>query len=330
MPHERPATMQAVAPSGPGGPEVLIASERPVPEPSAGQVLIRVSSAGVNRHDCNQRKRGSGPKGATDILGLEVAGEIVASGPGVVGDQEGRKVAALINGGGYANYALAEAELVFDWPDRLSAQEAAGLPEALFTLQLNLVEMGSLGSGDWVLLHGGAGGVGSIGIAFAKRLGAHVAVTAGTDEKCDFARALGADLAVNYRRDDFVAAVQEATDGRGANVILDVVGADMAARNLAALASDGTLLHLSPTGDLSLPLRDIMVKRARLSGALLRATPPETKARLARDLRAGAWQDAGTVFRPQIDRVFPLAESAEAHARMEASSHMGKIILDCT
>lgn len=330
MSHELPQTMLAAAPKGPGGPEVVEASQRPTPSPAPGQVLIKVAAAGVNRHDCNQRKRGTPPTGATDILGLEVAGEIVLCGAGVDGDLVGRRVAALLNGGGYATYAVAEVDLLLDWPDTLSAHEAAALPEALFTLHLNLIEMGGLKSGDWVLLHGGAGGVGSIGIAFAKRLGASVAVTAGTDEKCAFARSLGADLAVNYRTEDYAEAVLDATDGKGVDVVLDVVGAAMIERNLRALAHDGAILHLSPTGEIAMPLRDIMVKRARISGALLRATPAEIKRRLAQALRADAWTDAGKAFRPHIDQVFPLTEAAGAHAHMEASRHMGKIVLECT
>ncbi|WP_202909529.1 NAD(P)H-quinone oxidoreductase [Alkalilacustris brevis] len=311
-----------------GGPEVLRVQERPIPEPQPGQVLIRVQAAGINRHDINQRTRGHGPAGSTDILGLEVAGEVVAIGAGVDAALQGRKVAALTDGGGYADNALAEAALLLDWPEGLSAIEAAALPEALFTLQLNLVELGRLGTGDWLLIHGGTSGIGMAGIRFAALRGARTLVTAGTDAKCARATEHGAHSAINYRNADFVAAVKDITGGHGTDMILDTVGGQYAARNIEALAPDGRLVHLSPAPpEFCVPLGALMAKRARVSGALLRALPLSRKTALAEAIRADVWPHVSTTLRPVIDRVFPLEDAAEAHRHMDSGTHMGKIVL---
>ena len=330
MPELIPKTMRAIAPTGPGGPEVLELMQRPVPNALGSQLLIQVQAAGVNRHDCNQRARGHGPKGATDVLGLEVAGVVVAAGPDADPAWIGQRVIALTNGGGYAEYCLAEAGLALPWPQTFSAVEAAGLPEALFTLQLNLMDMGRLSPGDWVLLHGGSGGVASIGIAFAKRKGASVAVTVGNEEKRQFCLERGADLAINYRTSDFADAILAATDGRGVDVILDVVGASYAKQNLRAVAPNGRILHLSPKGNLDIPLRDIMVKRACLSGALLRGVPLEHKLRLAAAIRTDLDNGAADDLRPAISQAFVLDEADAAHTLMESSAHMGKVMLLCS
>lgn len=320
----------AIVPDGAGGPEVLQIAYRTIPEPQGTQVLIKVEAAGVNRHDCNQRARGHGPKGASDVLGLEVAGQIVSVGPDADPTLIGQNRIALTDGGGYAHYCLAETGLLLPWPDGFSAVEAACLPEALFTLQLNLVHMGGIKAGDWVLLHGGSGGVASVGIAFAKLIGAHVAVTVGSEEKRTFCQELGAALAINYRTEDFAEEVLNATAGLGADIILDVVGSSYAAQNLRALAPDGRLLHLSPRGDLNLSLREIMVRRARISGALLRALPLADKLRLAEALNAMLQTGAGQDLKPVISKTFPLEEARAAHVLMEASAHMGKIVLLCS
>lgn len=320
--------MKAVIPEKPGGPEVLMLVDRPVPQPRAGQVCIAVAAAGVNRHDLNQRTRGHPPPGSTDILGLEVAGRISAVGADVDPALLGRKVCALTDGGGYAEYALADLALVFDWPDALSAEQAACLPEALVTLQLNLVELAALAPGETVLIHGGTSGIGMAGIPFARHLGADVIVTAGSDDKCARALAQGASAAINYRQRDFVEAVLTLTDGRGANVILDSVGGEYAARNLAALAPDGRLVHLSPSGpDFTVPLGQLMAKRAWVTGALLRALPLARKAALANALRTHVWPLVMTSLCPVIDRCFPLTDAAGAHRHMQAGGHIGKIAL---
>ena len=320
--------MKAVIPDRAGGPEVLSLVERPVPTPDAQQVCIRVKAAGLNRHDLNQRSRGQPPVGSTDILGLEVAGHVSALGAGVDPKLLGRKVCALVDGGGYAEYTLADPALLFDWPDPLTAAQAACLPEAMVTLQLNLIELGGLSAGQTLLIHGGTSGIGMAAIPFACWLGVDVIVTAGSDEKCTRAIAQGARAAINYRSHDFVAQVLSLTDARGADVILDTVGGAYAQRNLAALAPDGRIVHLSPAApDYSVPLGQLMAKRARVTGALLRALPLPRKAALANDLRAKVWPLVTSTLCPVIDRCFPLADAAAAHQYMENGGHIGKIAL---
>ncbi|MEO3388012.1 NAD(P)H-quinone oxidoreductase [Mesorhizobium sp. CAU 1741] len=320
--------MRAIIPARAGGPEVLTMVERDVPAPGAGQALIRVVAAGVNRHDCNQRKRGHGPAGSTDVLGLEVAGEIVAVGSGVDENQIGRRVAALVDGGGAADYVLADTPLVFDWPEQLEAIEAAALPEVMFTLQLNVVRLGTLKPGEWLLIHGGTSGIGMAGIPFARAMGARVVVTAGSAEKCKRAEEHGAERAINYKSEDFVSEVRTVTGGHGADVILDTVGGLYARRNVEALAIDGRLLHLSPAPpEFTVPLSEIMSRRARIMGSLLRGYPLERKAELADALRHGAWKRAAAEMRPVIDSVYTLEDIAKAHERMDEGVHIGKVVL---
>ena len=324
-------SMIAAWPTKGGGPEMIAIGSRPQPRPGAGQVLIKTQYAGVNRHDVNQRARGSGPAGSTDILGLEVSGVIMAVGHGVASTRMGEEVCALIDGGGYAQACIAEESLVLPRPPLLSLQEAAALPEALFTCWFNVVELARLKAGDWLLVHGGTSGVGSLTIQLAKHLGAHVIATAGSDEKCKACLAFGADAAVNYREEDFVAIARKASDGHGADVILDMVGGDYAERNLNALAMDGRILHLASgqTPVWSAPLRLIMEKRAIVSGSLLRPLPLARKAAIAGQLAKQVWPTLGKTIRPRIDSVFPLREAQEAHRRMETGAHMGKILLNC-
>lgn len=321
----------AAWPTKAGGPEVIAIGSRPQPAPGPGQVLIKTHFAGVNRHDVNQRARGSGPAGSTDILGLEVSGVIMAVGDGVAAARIGEEICALIDGGGYATACIAEESLVLPRPPLLSMQEAAALPEALFTGWFNVVELGRLNAGDWLLVHGGTSGVGSLTIQLAKHLGAHVVATAGSREKCEGCLAFGADAAVNYREEDFVAIVRDVTQGHGANVILDMVGGDYAERNLAALAMDGRILHLASgqTPIWSAPLRLVMEKRAIVSGSLLRPLPLARKAAIARLLAEQIWPALGKTIRPRIDSVFPLREAREGHRRMETGAHMGKILINC-
>jgi putative PIG3 family NAD(P)H quinone oxidoreductase len=292
-------------------------------------VLIAVAFAGVNRHDCNQRTRGVPPAGATDILGLEVSGRIVAVGSGVSGLAPGEEVCTLIDGGGYAQYALADAALVFPVPASLSPEQAAAVPEALFTAWLNLVWLCDLKKDETVLIHGGASGVGLLAMQLATSLEARVYATAGTEGRCEFCVQHGAVAAFNYKSEDFVAALAEATGGKGADVILDMAGGLYAERNLRALAADGRISHLAsgiePT--YSIPLSLLMQKRARITGSQLRPLPVEQKRKIAQELFERIWPLLGREIVPVIDCIIPLQKAAKAHRRMEAGQNLGKILL---
>ena len=321
-----PRSIRAVAPTGPGGPEVLQLQERPLPPLASGQVLIKVGYAGVNRHDCTQRKRGTPPPGATDVFGLEVSGTIVAASADVSGTRIGQRVCALINGGGYADYCVAEAALALEYPASLSEAEAAALPEALFTFWFNVFELGGLKADQWLLVHGGTSGVASLGIQEAKTLGARVAVTAGTEAKCTACRKLGADLVINYRESDFVEAMKQVG---GANVILDQVGGLYAQRNIDALAMDGKLVHLTSaqTPTFSATLESISRKRAVVTSSMMRPLELPRKIAVARQLLDQVWPLLGKGIRPLIDSIHTLEEAALAHARMDSGVHAGKILL---
>ncbi len=326
------ATMKAIEITQAGGPEVLKLTTRPVPQPAAGQVLIKVAYAGVNRHDCGQRNRGFGPKGATDIPGLEVAGEVVAAGAGVTRWKAGDSVCALVNGGGYAQYCIALQEVTFPLPAGFDLKMAAGLPEALMTAWLNVFMLGRLKAGEWLLVHGGSSGVGSAAIKLALLTGARVIATVGNAAKRDFCLRIGAQAAINYREQDFVAEVEKITGGHGADVILDMAGAAYAKRNLQALAMDGRVMHISSgdTREYSVPLSAIMGKRAIVSGSQLRVSALPVKVEIVRQLNEQVWTHLGARVTPVIDSVLPLAQACDAHARMESSEHIGKIILDLT
>ena len=321
-----PRSIRAVAPTGPGGPEVLQLQERPLPPLASGQVLIKVGYAGVNRHDCTQRKRGTPPPGATDVFGLEVSGTIVAASADVPGTRIGQRVCALINGGGYADYCVAEAALALEYPASLSEAEAAALPEALFTFWFNVFELGGLKADQWLLVHGGTSGVASLGIQVAKTLGARVAVTGGTEAKCTACRKLGADLVINYRESDFVEAMKQVG---GANVILDQVGGLYAQRNIDALAMDGKLVHLTSaqTPTFSATLESISRKRAVVTSSMMRPLELPRKIAVARQLLDQVWPLLGKGIRPLIDSIHTLQEAALAHARMDSGVHAGKILL---
>lgn len=325
-----PTTMTAIGIARAGGPEVLQPITRPVPVPAAGQVLIKVAYAGINRHDCGQRKRGFGPPGATDIPGLEVAGEVVATGAGVARWKAGDAVCALVNGGGYAQYCLAAEPVTLPIPAGFSLQQAAGLPEALFTAWLNVFMLGKLKAGEWLLVHGGSSGVGTTAIQLARLIGANVVATAGNAAKCAICIKLGAAHAINYREEDFVAAVQKATQEHGADVILDMVGGDYAKRNLAALAMDGRLVHVSGGNgaEFCVPVPAIMSKRAVVTGSQLRVSALALKIEIVRQIMERVWPHLGTRVTPIIDSVMPLEQASAAHARMESSVHIGKILLE--
>ena len=325
-----PQTMTAIEITAPGGPEVLRPATRPLPQPGKGQVLIKVAYAGINRHDCGQRKRGHGPAGATDIPGLEVAGEIVATGAGVTRWRAGDRACALVNGGGYAQYCLAEEPITMPLPAGFDLKRAAALPETLFTAWFNVFMLGRLAAGEWLLVHGGSSGVGTIAIQLAKLEGAHAIATARSAAKCEACVKLGAERAIDYTQEDFVAAAKEATGGRGVDVILDMAGGVYAARNLDALALDGRLVHISG-GDgtpFSVPVLAIMAKRAVVTGSQLRASSLERKTAIARALAERVWPHLGTRVVPVIDTVLPLEQAAAAHTRMESSAHIGKILLE--
>ena len=327
-----PASMNAIEITQAGGPDVLKPTTRPVPQPAAGQVLIKVAFAGVNRHDCGQRIRGFGPKGATDIPGLEVAGEVAAVGAGVTRFKVGDTVCALVNGGGYAQYCVAFQEVTCPIPAGFDLKQAAGLLEALMTAWLNVFMLGRLKAGEWLLVHGGSSGVGSTAIQLARLIGANVVVTVGNAAKAAFCLKHGAHAAINYREQDFVAEVEKITAGHGADVILDMAGAAYAKRNLQALAMDGRVMHLSSgdANEYSVPLGMIMGKRAVVSGSQLRVSALPVKIEIVRQLNAQVWAHLGAKVFPVIDSILPLALACDAHARMESSEHIGKILLEVT
>ncbi len=325
-------TMRAIEIRGFGGPEVLVPAERPVPVPGPGEVLVRVAAAGVNRPDVAQR-RGvyPPPPGASDIPGLEIAGEVVALGPGAARHRVGDRVTALVTGGGYAEFCAAHEALALPVPEGLSLTEAAALPETLFTVWHNVFERGRLTAGETLLIHGGSSGIGTTAIQLAHARGARVIATAGSDEKCAACRRLGAEQAVNYRTADFVAAVKTATGGRGADVILDMVGGSYLNRNLEAAAVEGRIVQIAVLegGQPEIALFTLMRKRLTLTGSTLRPRPVADKAAMARAILAEVWPlVAAGRLRPPIDRVYPLAGAAEAHRRMESSAHIGKIVLE--
>ncbi|WP_308911719.1 NAD(P)H-quinone oxidoreductase [Pseudokordiimonas caeni] len=325
------ATMTAIEIEKPGGPEVLKPATRPVPVAGAGEVLIKVAAAGVNRPDVVQRQGFyAPPPGASDIPGLEIAGHVAAVGEGVTGFKEGDAVCALISGGGYAEYAVAPAGSVLPVPAGLAMAEAAAIPETFFTVWSNVFDRAGLMPGEWLLVHGGSSGIGSTAIQLAKAFGAKVATTVGSADKVAFVEKLGADLAVNYREADFVEAVLKATGGKGVNVVLDMVGGDYLPRNLNALAVEGRHVSIAALRGMQAEfnIMQVMLKRQVLTGSTLRARDNGFKAAVAAALRAKVWPliEAGRV-KPVVDTVLPLEKASDAHALMESSRHMGKIVL---
>jgi NADPH2:quinone reductase len=314
-----------------GPPEGLRLARRPVEAPGSGEVLIRVVAAGVNRPDVQQRLGNyPPPPGASDIPGLEVAGEIVAVGPSVSDWHEGDLVCALVAGGGYAEYCLAPAPQCLPIPKGLTAVEAAGLPETFFTVWTNVFERGRLAPGETLLVHGGSSGIGTAAIPLARALGSRVLATAGSPEKCAACLALGAERAIDYRKEDFVQAVKEATGGKGVDVILDMVGGDYIPRNLDCLALDGrlVLISLQRGTRAELDFATLLFRRLTVTGSSLRARTVEQKGAIARAVRERVWPllESGQV-RPVVHARFPLPEAASAHRLMEAGTHIGKILL---
>ena len=329
-----PETMTAIDPDAPGGPDVLVAVQRPVPKPGLGEVLVRVAAAGVNRPDVLQRKGGyPPPPGAPSIMGLEIAGDVVAIGEGVDAALLGQPMCALVPGGGYAEYCVASASICLPVPPALSMIEAAAMPETLFTVWTNLFERAYAVEGDTVLVHGGTSGIGTMAIALGKLFGLTVIVTCGSDEKCARAVEIGADHAINYKSADFVAEVRRITGGAGVNAVLDMVGGDYLPRNLQCLAEDGRHVSIAvlngPKTELFIPL--VMMRRLTLTGSTLRPRSVMFKSLVAEELARTVWPhvEAGRL-KPAIDSVFPLADAASAHRRMDTGAHVGKIVLACS
>ena len=326
-----PATMICIGLPTPGGPEALIPEMRPMPQPAEGEVLVKVAAAGVNRPDVLQRKGGyPPPPGASDIPGLEIAGTIVALGLGVKRYKIGDAICALVPGGGYAEYCTVHESNALPVPNGFSMIEAAGLPETFFTVWTNVFERGALKAGETLLIHGGSSGIGTTAIMLGKAFGAKVIVTAGSADKCAACRKLGADHAIDYHTQDFVAEVKTITAGRGADVILDMVGGDYIARNYAAAAREGRIVQIAyqKGAKVDIDLTPLMIKRLTHTGSTLRPRSVAEKASIARALEEKVWPllSAGTI-RPQIHATFPLQEAARAHEMLESGTHIGKIIL---
>jgi NADPH2:quinone reductase len=323
--------MMAVVAPQPDGAEELALLERPVPRPGPDEVLVRVAAAGINRPDILQR-RGlyPPPPGAPDILGLEIAGEVIETGKEAQ-QLLGQQVCALVAGGGYAEYCAAPMGTCLPIPASLSPIEAAAMPETLFTVWVNVFERGFAADGDWVLVHGGTSGIGTMAIALGRLFGLKVIVTCGTDEKCARALDLGAEGAINYRRADFVAATEQLTEGRGVSVVLDMVGGDYLPRNLKALAEEGRHVSIAHQrgAKTEIVIPEMMLRRLTLTGSTLRNRSVEFKTMVADEIAKTVWPYVeGGRLRPVIDSVFPLSEAAAAHARMEAGEHVGKIVLE--
>jgi len=327
-----PASMSAIEIAEPGGPEVLRLTKRPVPAPGAGEVLIAVEAAGVNRPDVLQRKgEYPPPPGASDLPGLEVAGRVAAVGLGVNRFKDGDAVTALVAGGGYAEYCAAPEAQCLPVPQGFSMVEAAALPETFFTVWHNLFERGRLGAGESVLIHGGTSGIGTVAIQLAGAFGAStIFATAGSRDKCHACERLGATRAIDYKREDFVKVVKDATAGRGVDVVLDMVGGDYIQRDFSALAPDGRLVFIAFLGGAvaSVNFVPILLKRLTVTGSTLRARRVEEKGAIAASLAREVWPllDAGRV-KPVIFKTFPLAEASAAQRLMESSAHIGKLVL---
>lgn len=316
----------------PGAPDVLVPGERPIPVPGPGEVLVKVAAAGVNRPDVFQRKGlYPPPPGASDILGLEISGEVVLLGDGVSSLALGDKICGLLAGGGYAEYAVIPELQCLPVPAGLSMIEAASLPETYFTVWSNVFDRGALKAGETFLVHGGSSGIGTTAIQLAAAMGARVYATAGTDEKCRACEALGATLAVNYKEQDFVEVFREATDGRGVDLILDMVAGSYLERNVTLAAVDGRIVIIAFLGGTRADMdwRPVMVKRLTITGSTLRPRPVKEKGEIAAALRKHVWPLLESEkIRPVISKVFPLEKASRAHTLMESSQHIGKIMLE--
>ncbi len=326
-----PSHMTVVEIHGKGGPEVLVAGTVETPQPGPGQILIRNVACGVNRPDIQQRIGAyPPPAGHSKLPGLEVAGHVAAVGTGVSRWTVGDAVCALVNGGGYATYTLAEDVVALPIPAGVDMIHAAALPETIFTVWNNVFERGGLKAGEWFMVHGGTSGIGTTAIQLAKAFGAKVIATAGSPEKCKACLDLGADRAVDYKTEDFVAIAREVTGGRGVDVTLDMVGGDYTERNIIAAAEDGRIIQIASLGgaEVTINVARLMVKRVTLTGSTLRPRTREIKVGFARAIEAKVWPlVASGQFKVVLDSTFPLARADDAHRRMETSAHVGKIVL---
>ncbi|MFD2263749.1 NAD(P)H-quinone oxidoreductase [Lacibacterium aquatile] len=331
MPRVIPSTMAAIEITAPGGPDVLRPSRQPVPVLSAGEILVKVAAAGVNRPDLLQRQgKYPPPPGASLIPGLEIAGEVVDLAPDVTGWKIGDKVVALVAGGGYAEYCAVPAPQALPLPDGFDMIQGAAIPETYFTVWTNLFERGRLAAGDVALIHGGASGIGTTAVQLASAFGAKVFATAGGADKCKAVETLGAFRAIDYKSEDYVAVIKDMTEGRGADVILDMVGGGYVARNIEVAAPDGRIVNIAflEGAKVEVNLQPIMLKRLTLTGSTLRARPVAAKGAIAKALKEKVWPlfEAGRI-KPVIHSVLPLEKAAEAHRELEDGRHIGKIVL---
>ena len=331
MATQLPDSMCAIEIKAPGGPEMLVPALRPLPKPGKGEILVRVAAAGVNRPDVLQRQGGyPPPKGASDIPGLEIAGTVVGVGEGATRWEEGDEICALVAGGGYAEYCTVPEPQALPIPAGLDLARAAALPETFFTVWTNLFERGRLAQGETFLVHGGSSGIGTTAVQLAKAFGARVFATAGNKMKCQACEKLGAERAINYREEDFAAVIQEATGGRGVDVILDMVGGDYIQKNIALLAMEGRLVNIAylKGSKVEVNFLPVMLKRLTITGSTLRPRSVEEKGAIARALEQKVWPLIGQGrIQPVIEGRFPLTRAADAHRLMETSAHIGKIVL---
>ena len=332
IPAAIPEKMQAINIGADKSPDSLSLTEHDTPRPDKNEILVKIGAAGVNRGDCYQRMGFyPPPPGASEIMGLEFAGTVVACGSGVTRWQPGARIAGLVAGGGYAEYGVVHEDHALEMPENMSFTDAAALPETIYTVWANVFELGGLLAGETLLIHGGSSGIGTTAIQMAKHYGAIVVTTAGTDEKCDFCEKLGADLTINYKNTDFEAAIDTLTEGKGVNLILDMVGGSYFQRNIATAARGGRIVNIAHLegARAEIDMLPVMLKNLTLTGSTLRARPIPEKTRLTVIIREKIWPLIGKELKPIVDSVFPLGQAGAAQRLMETSQHIGKIILDC-
>ncbi|MEE3120426.1 MAG: NAD(P)H-quinone oxidoreductase [Pseudomonadota bacterium] len=324
--------MRAISIGEDNSPASLTLTEHNTPRPDTYEILVKIGAAGVNRGDCYQRMGFyPPPSGASEIMGLEFAGTVVACGSDVTRWQPGARIAGLVAGGGYAEYGVVHEDHALEIPENMSFTDAAALPETIYTVWANVFELGGLVAGETLLIHGGSSGIGTTAIQMAKHYGAIVATTAGTDEKCDFCKKLGADLTINYKNTNFEGAIDILTEGKGVNLILDMVGGSYFQRNISAAAHGGRIVNIAHLegARAKIDMLPVMLKNLTLTGSTLRARPIPEKTRLTGIIKEKIWPLAGKEIKPIVDTVFPLGEAGAAQSLMETSQHSGKIILDC-
>ena len=332
IPAAIPEKMRAISIGEDNSPASLTLTEHNTPRPDTYEILVKIGAAGVNRGDCYQRMGFyPPPSGASEIMGLEFAGTVVACGSDVTRWQPGARIAGLVAGGGYAEYGVVHEDHALEIPENMSFTDAAALPETIYTVWANVFELGGLVAGETLLIHGGSSGIGTTAIQMAKYYGATVVTTAGTDEKCDFCEKLGADLAINYKNTHFDAAIDTLTEGKGVNLILDIVGGSYFQRNISAAARGGRIVNIAHLegARAEIDMLPVMLKNLILTGSTLRARPIPEKTRLTGIIKEKIWPLAGKEIKPIVDTVFPLGEAGAAQSLMETSQHIGKIILHC-